>query len=730
MTSVDSTGVSATSTAVLGQTVDGRYRVESLLAHGGMASVYVATDTRLHRRIALKVMRPDLARDAAFVERFRREARASARMSHPNIVGVFDQGEDGDVVFLAMELVAGRTLRDLIADKAPVSVRDAVAIMDPVLAALSAAHQSGLIHRDIKPENVLIGSADVVKVADFGLARAIETSAATSTDHPSTTWGTAAYLSPEQVEHGHADARSDVYSAALMLYELLTGVKAFPGDSPLQVAFQHVHGEIPRASESNPTLPAELDALIQWAAATDPNRRPDDASRFRAALLDAVAQLSEEEYTARPGTADEDRPDDDGTAIVPRLAPPSDPRTRQRPAPDRPASQDALAGDDDGDLGAISDATRPIRPHRTRMVPIAAAHPGRYARTTGNRPSPSATSKKRTKKADRRRASSPAAGVASGGRSDRTDPFPTAAGLRRRRRRHVTGWVLGILLALVSVGGATAAWYFTVGPGVHSTTPDVIGAPVDQARADIDDLQLRPVIERVYSEDVDADLVISQSPTVGADLRHGSDVSILVSMGPERYDVPDLVGLSEDEARRAVTDANLAWAEPKEAYSDDAPIGEVTSTDPEIGSPQPPGTEVTATLSAGPEPIPVPEVVGSTQDEATTALEDADLTVTIAEDRVNHDEIPAGSVVSRDPGDETLHRGDDVTLTLSDGPELIEVPNVFAQSYTSAEAELTDLGFEVERTDISGGVFGLVRDQSVSGGEMMPRGTVIVLSVI
>ncbi|WP_228387129.1 protein kinase domain-containing protein [Ornithinicoccus halotolerans] len=289
--------MSALSPPVLDRVVDGRYRVESLLARGGMAGVYEAVDLRLERRVALKVMHADLARDEAFVAAFRQEALAAARLSHPHVVGVFDQGADEDVVFLAMELVPGRTLRDAIREQAPLSVQEAVDLLDPVLAALAAAHEAGLAHRDVKPENVLIDDRGRVKVADFGLARAVTTSTATRGE---VTWGTAAYLSPEQVQHGRADARSDVYSASLLLYELLTGAKAFPGSSPIHVAYQHVYGEVPRAGDLVPTVPGELDALIRWGAATDPQQRPADAGELRTALRRAVRQLSQQELQARP----------------------------------------------------------------------------------------------------------------------------------------------------------------------------------------------------------------------------------------------------------------------------------------------------------------------------------------------------------------------------------------------------------------------------------------------
>jgi eukaryotic-like serine/threonine-protein kinase len=225
---------------LVGQVLDGRYRVESRLARGGMATVYEAVDERLDRTIALKVMHPGLAEDEQFVSRFIREAKAAARLSHPNVVAVFDQGADGGHVFLAMEYVAGRTLRDLMREHGRLSPRQALEVLEPVLAALGAAHHAGIVHRDVKPENVLLADDGRVKVADFGLARAVTS----STSHTATSgilMGTVAYLSPEQVERGVADQRSDVYAAGILLYEMLTGVKPYDGETAIQVAYRHVH---------------------------------------------------------------------------------------------------------------------------------------------------------------------------------------------------------------------------------------------------------------------------------------------------------------------------------------------------------------------------------------------------------------------------------------------------------------------------------------------------------
>ncbi len=288
---------------LVGRVLDGRYHVESRLARGGMATVYLALDRRLDRTIAIKVMHPQLAEDEEFVSRFIREAKSAARLSHPNVVAVYDQGADDGTVFLAMEHVAGRTLRDLMREKGRLSARQSLEVMESVLAALGAAHHAGIVHRDVKPENVLLADDGRIKVADFGLARAV--SGATS--HTSATgvlMGTVAYLSPEQVERGVADPRSDVYAAGILLFEMLTGAKPYDGETAIQVAYRHVHDDVPAPSSMVPGLPAALDALVARATSRDPDGRPDDARRFLAELAQVRRSLSDTELdTAGRATA-------------------------------------------------------------------------------------------------------------------------------------------------------------------------------------------------------------------------------------------------------------------------------------------------------------------------------------------------------------------------------------------------------------------------------------------
>jgi eukaryotic-like serine/threonine-protein kinase len=266
-----------TVSAPIGQLLDGRYLVESQIARGGMATVYHARDIRLDRTVALKIARPELARDQDFVGRFISEARSVARLSSPNVVAVFDQGSTGDLHYIAMEYVPGPTLRDLLAARGRLNPREALDIIERVLAGLAAAHDAGIIHRDVKPENVLLGNGKSVKVADFGLARA---AAGVSNTKTGLLIGTAAYLAPEQVASNTSDERSDVYAVGVMLFEMLTGVQPHTGESPLDVAYKHVNSAVPAPSTLVPELPAALDALVALGTSRDPELRPPDARHY------------------------------------------------------------------------------------------------------------------------------------------------------------------------------------------------------------------------------------------------------------------------------------------------------------------------------------------------------------------------------------------------------------------------------------------------------------------
>src|SRR5271166_3186410 len=291
-----------TLSAPIGQLLDGRYLVDSQLARGGMATVYLSRDIRLERTVALKIAHPELARDHDFVARFISEARAAARLSSPNVVAVFDQGSTGDLHYIAMEYVPGPTLRELLVARGKLSPREALDIIERVLAGLAVAHEAGIIHRDVKPENVLLGNGTMVKVADFGLARAAAGGSNTKTG---LLIGTAAYLAPEQVSGNTSDQRSDVYAAGVMLFEMLTGLQPHTGETPLAVAYKHVNSVVPAPSALNSELPAALDALVALATSRDPDLRPPDARHYLKAITE-VRRGMPLPPPARHGRAPED----------------------------------------------------------------------------------------------------------------------------------------------------------------------------------------------------------------------------------------------------------------------------------------------------------------------------------------------------------------------------------------------------------------------------------------
>ena len=266
-----------------GQLLDGRYRVESRLAQGGMATVYRGRDLRLDRVVALKVAHPELASDHEFIRRFITEARAVAQLSSPNVVAIFDQGSVGGINYIAMEYVPGPTLREVLTARGALSVRESLDIIEGVLAGLAAAHRAGIIHRDVKPENVLLGNDGTVKVADFGLARSASVPRSTKTGM---IIGTAAYLAPEQVSASSSDARTDVYAVGVMLFEMLTGTQPHTGESALAVAYKHVNDVVPPPSSLVRGLPPALDALVALATSRDPDLRPSDAGQFLHAVTE------------------------------------------------------------------------------------------------------------------------------------------------------------------------------------------------------------------------------------------------------------------------------------------------------------------------------------------------------------------------------------------------------------------------------------------------------------
>ncbi|WP_051552232.1 Stk1 family PASTA domain-containing Ser/Thr kinase [Nocardioides sp. URHA0020] len=658
-------GADAVVDPLTGRLLDGRYRIGARIARGGMASVYEATDLRLDRTVAVKVMHPGLGDDNEFAERFVREARAAARLSHPHVVAVYDQGDDDGTVFLAMELIPGHTLRDVIRKESPMSPARALAVIEPVLSALAAAHRAGLVHRDVKPENVLIADDGRVKVADFGLAKAVST----DTQHTATGGvliGTVSYLAPELVISGRADARADVYAAGVVLFELLTGTKPHEGETPIQVAYKHVHEDVPPPSSLEPAIPAYVDALVARATARDRELRPADA----AVLLHQVHRVS---HALAEGVLD----DADLTADLTPLR--MRPETLEAPSPDDTAP-------DPFDRHELATMTAPLR-----ILPPADAVPPRPAPPRPPRP-----------------------------------PAPAPAGRRRSRK----GLVLLLVLLLLIVGGGVGAWWFL--DGRYTATPGVLGMTQKAAERELDaaglDTEKGPP---AYSETVAAGRVVSTDPEPGSKVLTGGTVTIVLSLGKERYDVPKLKGLTEDEAQDALADGHLGFGTTAEKWSDTVAAGVVISSSPKVGTTLRRDAPVDLVVSKGPKPVKLQDWVGKDADDALAWFKDQGLTGKVADEQYS-DTVDDGDVISMDPpAGTTVHRGDNVSVVVSKGPELVKVPSVRGEGVAAARERLEGLGFTVETHDAPGSLgLGFVFSQSPGGGEMVAPGSTISLSLI
>ena len=664
--------VSSTGDALIGRTLDGRYRVLRRIADGGMATVYLGVDERLDREVALKVMRPHLVHDESFVTRFRREARSAASLSHPNVVAVYDQGEDDGTVFLAMEYVPGLTLREVLHEEGPLSPRAALDVLEPLLLALAEAHSKGLIHRDVKPENVIINDNGTVKVADFGLARAVSSQTVTSTS--GLLLGTVAYLSPEQVERGIADARSDVYAAGLVLFEMLTSTKAFTGDTPIHVAYQHVHGGVPVPSDRVAGLPPALDDLVAVATARDPDERPTDAADFLALVRRTRSTLPTGALDARPAGAAAAAAASvpTATAALPLQPRPAEATAGSAGAAGATAAGAAAAGAVGGGL-----ATRSRSEHTTAMtVPPA-----------------------------------PLEGVVVTGDDD------------DRPRRW---WPAIAASALVA---AITAWFFVLGPGATATVPSVQGRAQAEAVAAVRTASLDPRVSEAFDEKVPKGVVVSVQPTPGTEVRRGTDVALVVSKGPERYEVPPVVGMTVAEASARIEAVNLKVGKLTEAFSEKIPEGQVVSAKPGPGAALKKGTPVAMTVSKGRKPVEVPDFTGKSAETASRELSDLGLKVD-ATKQENSDTVPKGRVISQSPRDGTLFRGDTVTLVVSKGPVMVDVPNVVGQQVLQARQALEAAGFKVAVQEALGGFFGTVRMQDPAAGSKAPKGSTVTLTIV
>jgi serine/threonine-protein kinase len=545
---------------LIGRVLEGRYRIQAQLARGGMSTVYTAMDERLDRLVAVKVMSSSLSSDSAFTDRFTREARSAAKLAHLNAVSVYDQGTDGGHVFLVMELVSGRTLRELIRERGRLSPAEAVSIMEPVLGALAAAHRAGLVHRDVKPENILLSDDGIVKVADFGLARAVEADGASN--NTGLMMGTVAYCSPEQISRGRADQRSDVYSSGIVLYELLTGSPPYTGDSAVNVAYQHVHGQVPRPSSKVRGIAPQLDQLVQRATDSEPAGRPLDAGAFLAELADVRTDL------ALPVVAVPPRP----RAAGPRAAPGESPTER-------------LAGSSTTELRTDTD---PLPEHDTVAVRRPAA---------GGPPPPVVIPPPK--------------------------PPMTASSLRKRRRRRAL--IALLVIVLLGAAAGFGGWWALEGrfakvPSVGGRTQAVADQMIAHAG-----FKISSTVVEEFSETVAAGTVISSDPSGGSRQPKGHHIVLHVSKGQDRIQLPDVSAQSPADALSVLGTLRIKPVQTQQS-SDTVKSGIVIGTLPPAGTLVRPGSVVQIVVSSGPPILQVPDVTSKTQAAATAALSAAGFT--------------------------------------------------------------------------------------------------------
>ena len=680
---------------LVGKLVDGRYRVVSRIARGGMATVYLATDRRLDRDVALKVMHPHLADGADgadFISRFRREARAAARLTHPGLVAVYDQGLDGETSYLTMEFIDGTNLRHALVTEGALQVRRAFSIVESVLDALATAHRTHLVHRDIKPENVLIAEDGRVKVADFGLARAVTEVTSTATG---TVFGTVAYLAPEIILTGTCDARTDVYAVGILLFEMLTGRQPHTGETPIQVAYKHVNTDIPAPSSLASWLPQEIDELVCALAARSPEDRPTDATaaldlvRRTRATLDASDLDRRAQYTPAPSSASADSDAEDEELVAsPDSVSEASGETGLPPVPLPPTTGEQPAGAES--------------PQDAVTQSLAVGAPGA--------------------------ASGPTIALPIGLPGPAEDEATPVKARERRRHRMLVAVLTLVLLA--AIAGGVTVWWTGYGPGAYTNVPTGLAGQEQAAAVDmLTGLDLgHAVIER-YDDAVPKGAVVETTPGEGQEIKRGGVVELVVSLGVETFVVPEkLVGMSRDEAAAEIEAAGLTVGPEDRVHDDKIPAGQVMKVSHEGGEAIPHYTPVVLTVSDGPAPVTVPQVVNTTREDATRVLKDLGLKVKVKKDF--SETVPEGRVVAQsiEPSGQAK-RTDTITITVSKGRPLVAVPDVRGMDTDAAHAELEKFDLVPEDQFAWGGFLGKVRFQSVDPGVEVPKGTTVSLTI-
>jgi len=630
-----------------GNLIDGRYQLLRQMDAGGMATIYEAIDTRLDRRVAVKIMHAHLAQDEQFVERFIREAKAAAALSHPNIVAVQDQGWNQSgipAVFIVMELVDGHTLREYLNERGKIAVADGIKFLLPVLSALGAAHRLGIVHRDVKPENILVSKEGRIKITDFGLAKGAMIGS-TMTAESSVILGSVSYLSPEQVSRGIADSRSDVYSAAITAFEIFTGTKPFEGEEPIQIAFMHVNSRVPRISSLIPDVPKALDDLIFAATSVDPDERPRDCQIFHSQLL-AISQA------LNPGAPQMSLELD--IPIAPMRSKKKKSRGKFAQLTERisltlPVATDSATKETTVQVRERRKVSKRVRRNRWIAAGLAVLlgittwwvligpgasvkFPSVVGATTEQANSTLTALGLKTTTVEERFDEDIAKG-----RVISTDPFAgdsIAPG--------------GTVKLVVSKG----AERYTI-PSLLKLTPEAAVNLLAKSPLTVGE------ITEVFNANIPKGFVISSNPAQGTKVKRDTVVDLVVSKGVETFNLASFVGTNGEQALNELTAAGFNVTTTY-AFDEKAMPGEVISQQPAAGAPLPKGAAVEIFVSKGSAFVYIPNVMRYTQDRAVALLEDLGLKVVVKKVTKS-----AKLVIGIDPKvNAKVKRGSTVTLTV------------------------------------------------------------------
>ena len=628
------------------QVINERYEISRRIGRGGMADVFLARDLLLDRDVAVKVLFPEHAVDPNFVERFRREAQSVAGLNHPNIVGVYDWGQVDTTYYIAMEFVQGRTLADILAKHERLSVLQACDIALDIAAALSSAHTAGVAHRDIKPANVIVSATGHVKVADFGIARAIGAAVEQGLTQTGAVMGTATYFSPEQAQGAQPDPRSDLYSLGVIMYEMLAGEPPFTGENAIAIAYKQVHDMPVSLRSRNPELAPAFSAIVMKCLAKDPNRR----------------------YPTALALADDLRRFVDGKEVRALL----------------------------DEQSALNDAGATTQLPTTQMA------------STGGGRSPR--------------------GPSSGGQYppyDEVVPQRTAA------------WIFGSVvsvIALVAVAIFGFRAFTDENAGANIAVPNVIGLNIEEAKSLLIDLGLTPIEDPKVRENASNDIVYEQSPTADTMARQGENVVLVYNPGFKPVTIPNLVGLTVQEASNILKQAGLRLVVNNFVASLDIPANQILLQTPTAGLGARPNSVVTVDVSGGTNTVRIPDVIGDEQSAATKLLSAAPLNFVVTVVVETSDVIETGRVIRTDPiGDSAVAPGSAITVFVSTGKNSLIVPSVIGQDAAVAVAQLTAVGLVVTSTEQSFAVgdlnVGKIIAQSIAAGTSVEPGSAIAIIV-